>query len=174
MAERVYISVADTAKLVRKALAANFPGMKFSVRSSSYSGGASIRVSWTDGPTTKDVDKVVGGFAGASFDGMIDLKSYNDSIHPETGQRVHFGADYVFTEREYSLDFFTKIVTKEAKKWGEPVPEIKTTYTGSPYLGFMNYSEEHHYQEALSNARGEWRTRQELERQLDSMSEPRF
>ena len=43
-----YISLADTAKLVRAALAANFPGTKFYVRSDSYSGGASIDV-WYDG-----------------------------------------------------------------------------------------------------------------------------
>ena len=72
-----YISCVDTAKLLRKALKAEFPATRFSVRSSSYSGGASIRVEWTDGPTTKRVDRVAKQFAGASFDGMIDLMSYH-------------------------------------------------------------------------------------------------
>lgn len=70
-----YLSCADTAKLVRKALKEAFPGQKFSVRSSTYSMGASINVSWTDGPQTADVDKVIGCFAGSGFDGMIDLKT---------------------------------------------------------------------------------------------------
>ena len=37
-----YLTCAETAKLVRSALKAAFPGVKFSVCSSTYSGGASI------------------------------------------------------------------------------------------------------------------------------------
>ena len=95
-----YLSVAETAVLIRQALAREFPGVKFSVRSKSYSGGASVHVSWTDGPTAKMVDKVAGEFSGASFDGMIDLKSYHASEF--NGELVHFGADFVFTRREYT------------------------------------------------------------------------
>ena len=71
-----YIDTPDCAKLVRRALAKNFPGVKFSVRSSSYSMGSSIRVAWTDGPTQGAVSAVVGRYGGSGFDGMIDLK-YN-------------------------------------------------------------------------------------------------
>lgn len=39
-----YLSVADTAKLIRKDLAKLWPDVKFYVRSKSYSGGASINV----------------------------------------------------------------------------------------------------------------------------------
>lgn len=39
-----YMSAADTAKLIRKALAKHFPSTKFYVRSSVYSGGASIDI----------------------------------------------------------------------------------------------------------------------------------
>lgn len=45
---REYISCADTAKLIRQAIKEAFPGVKFSVRSSVYSGGASITVEWLD------------------------------------------------------------------------------------------------------------------------------
>ena len=55
----LWLSTAETAKLVRKALKKAFPGMKFSVRSSNYANGSSIDVSWTDGPTMKAVDEVV-------------------------------------------------------------------------------------------------------------------
>ena len=74
-----YLSCAETAKLVRVALKKEFPGVKFSVKSSTYSGGASISIGWLLGPTTKEVDAVAGGFEGASFDGMNDLKSYQES-----------------------------------------------------------------------------------------------
>ncbi len=95
-----YISVTDTAKLVRKALKANWPTTKFSVISKSYSMGASITIFWTDGPTDKAVEEKVKCFEGASFDGMIDLKSYHDSILD--GRKVQFDADYVFTQRNIS------------------------------------------------------------------------
>ncbi|MBU2177668.1 MAG: hypothetical protein KJ556_21460 [Gammaproteobacteria bacterium] len=68
--ETRYISVTDTAKLIRPALAKQFPGVKFSVRSQSYSGGASIHVNWTDGPRSREVDQIIKGFEGTSFDGM--------------------------------------------------------------------------------------------------------
>lgn len=95
-----YLSCADTAKLLRAALKEAFPGVKFSVKSSTYSGGASIRVHWVDGPRTARVEPIAQRFAGASFDGMIDLKSYHTS--ELNGRHVHFGADYVFCERSTS------------------------------------------------------------------------
>lgn len=97
---RKYISVAETAKLIRAALKEAFPEVKFSVRSSSYSGGASIRVGWVDGPKSSQVEAVAKTFQGASFDGMQDLKSSN--THALNGQPVRFGADYVFCNRELS------------------------------------------------------------------------
>jgi Large polyvalent protein associated domain 29 len=51
-----YLSCADTAKLIRAALKKTFLRVKFSVRSKTYSGGASVTVHWTDGPTAKQVD----------------------------------------------------------------------------------------------------------------------
>lgn len=68
-----YLSTAETATLIRAALKKAFPGQKFSVRSSNYSGGSSVDVSYTDGPTQEAVEKVAGAYAGARFDGMIDL-----------------------------------------------------------------------------------------------------
>lgn len=90
-----YLTVVETAKLVRKALKEAFPGQKFSVRSSSYSGGASIRVEYNNAALeSKEVEKVARRFEGAKFDGMIDLKTYHTSILD--GRQVHFGADFVF------------------------------------------------------------------------------
>ena len=129
MKQSRYISVTDTAKLIRPALAKHFPGIKFSVRSESYSGGASINVSWTDGPRTKEIDLIIKGFEGRSFDGMNDLASpqhswinpdgqaelayrpdsyggsipefVSDAPHP-AAEMVHFGANYVFSNRHIS------------------------------------------------------------------------
>ena len=103
-----YMTCAETAKLIRGALKAAHPGTRFSVRSDTYAGGASIRVRWTDGPTRDAVEKTARMYEGASFDGMIDLKSYHDSVlvGPDgTPEVVHFGADFVFTDREESDAF---------------------------------------------------------------------
>lgn len=95
-----YISAVDTAKLVRKALKAAFPGTKFSVRTDQYAGGASIRVKYADGPSLEAVERVAQPFAGATFDGMRDLKEYHTS--DLDGEAVRFGANFVFVDRRLS------------------------------------------------------------------------
>ena len=125
---REYLSCADTAKLVRHALKGRFPTVKFSVRSSVYSGGASIDISWMDGPVSRRVEAIARQFEGADFDGMVDLKTYRShylapngkpvlaSAHPNgmssaehfappdvsEVRQVHFGADFIFCRRRLS------------------------------------------------------------------------
>jgi len=90
--ETKYLSCAETAKLVRTALKKNFPGVKFSVRSSVYSGGASIDVSWVLGPTTKEVDAVAGQYASADFDGSIDMETrYDHWLLPDGSAIIKHG-----------------------------------------------------------------------------------
>ena len=87
-----YLSCAETAKLVRAALAKNFPGVKFSVRSNEYAGGASIDVRWTLGPTAKEVDAIAGQYESASFDGMIDMEThYSHWLMPDGSARIESG-----------------------------------------------------------------------------------
>lgn len=128
-----YLSTAETATLVRQQLKACFPGVTFSVRSNTYSGGSSIRVRWTDGPTEAAVDAAVGGYQGATFDGMTDMKSYNDPVMvawaPDSAEAARYGpaelvkmgADFIFTDRDLSPQFravlseyATKIVMEQA------------------------------------------------------------
>jgi len=117
--EKKYISCADTAKLVRANLKSTFTGVKFSVKSDSYSGGASIRIRWTDGPFLKEVEKVAKQYEGATFDGMIDLKEYKDSLvyfdGEDTPTVVKFGADFVFCDRDLS-PAYVELLSKEAQK----------------------------------------------------------
>lgn len=143
-----YIGCVETAKLLRKALKAKFPGVKFSVKSAQYSGGASIDVDWLDGPTTKMVDAVAQPFGGSGFDGMIDLKYSKDAFLLPDGtatfaqtsgtagsmgvveadkvfmpvpgaKRVRFGADYVFTKRRYSRAFLDRALASYRAKYGD-------------------------------------------------------
>ena len=118
------ISCAETAKLVRVALKKAFPAVAFTVTSKTYSGGASITVGWTDGPTAAAVEVITSAFSGATFDGMIDLKEYKA---PTTinGQRVSFGADYIHTSRNLSAAFLTTCAERMGHLYGTPVPEVR-------------------------------------------------
>lgn len=92
-----WLGATGFARLIRKALKAEFPGVKFSVRSNSYSGGSTIDVrykavtgyrrdeygrtviEYAPGmPTKQEVDAVVGRFQTKGFDGMINLSYYID------------------------------------------------------------------------------------------------
>ena len=80
----LYIPVIDVAKLVRRALKSAYPETLFRVRSSRYSGGASISVSWTDGPREPDEAEIVKNYAGGRFDGTIDMMHYaNHWLRPD-------------------------------------------------------------------------------------------
>lgn len=138
-----YISSTDTAKLIRARLKREFPGVKFSVRTDKYAGGASINVSWTDGPTESAVYTIVDMYGGSGFDGMIDLKysvyhwleddgtvsfahtaGTTGSVPERIGSRrtpgarlVHFGANYIFTHRDLSDEFLAKVAATLDRKW---------------------------------------------------------
>lgn len=129
--EEISESCAQTAKRIRKYLKAEYPGVKFSVRSDTYAGGASIRVGWTDGPKEKGATGEYDGvyyklqkFAGATFDGMIDLKEYKDGIlfAEEDGSYVSIrsGADFVFTSRGISQEVLNEIAEEITAATGEP------------------------------------------------------
>lgn len=163
-----YLSCAETAKLVREALKKAFPKIKFSVRSHNYSGGASINVGWKDGPTTKEVEAVAKSYSGAGFDGMIDLKYHishwllpdgsvtvrknpgtlgyggldegESNPCPENGREVHFMADYIFCERDYSIPVLQKVADKICAEYGfEPVRTLPGNY-GPNWEGNLNQS----------------------------------
>lgn len=61
------------AKNIRTELKKAFPGIKFSVTSETYSGGDSIDIGWTLGPTTAEVEKITGKYQEGHFDGMEDI-----------------------------------------------------------------------------------------------------
>jgi hypothetical protein len=83
---------------IRIMLKAAFPGVKFSVKSDSFSMGDSVDISWTDGPTAAEVDAITGKFSAGSFSGMDDSYTYTSSPWGEL-----FGSSkYVNTSRSLS------------------------------------------------------------------------
>lgn len=86
------------AKNLRVELKRAFPGVAFSVRTKSYSGGNNVTVAWTDGPNTAQVQPIADKYAGGHFDGMTDSYEYKRSPWTEV-----FGeARYTFCERRHS------------------------------------------------------------------------
>lgn len=83
---------------LKKLLAHRFPGQVFSVTSDSFSGGNSVRVGWTDGPTHDEVDALADRFQDCDFDGMDDSTHYRHSVFAE----MFGGAKYVNCSRSIS------------------------------------------------------------------------
>jgi len=132
-----YLSCAETAKLVRAALKESFPGVKFSVRSDVYSGGASIRINYTDGPTCQQVKAVVSVFEGSYFDGMTDYKGNN--YGSLDGQEVSFGADFIFVDRKFSVAVLENAVKAACEYYGYATPAIEDSYFGARIADRMDY-----------------------------------
>lgn len=136
--EARYLSCAETAKLVRAELKQMFPGVKFRVTSKTYSGGASITVSWMDGPASERVKRLVEQYEGASFDGMIDLKEYHMSRL--NGELVRFGADFVHAERHFSTGLMERAARAVCRDYGWELPAVLVTGEGqrweSAYVRF--------------------------------------
>ena len=118
-----YISLADTNKLIRKALKESFPGIKFSVRGKSYAGGASTRIYWIDGPTADQVEHLISAFEGSYFDGMIDYKGSRYAWLD--GREVSFMADFLFCERSHSDSLKLRMVKRLIGKYVDQCDYLK-------------------------------------------------
>ena len=85
------------AKSLRADLKKAFPGVKFSVTSSSFSMGDSIGVSWDNGPRVAEVEAISDRYQYGDFDGMDD--SYN---HRRGFDESRGSAKFVQTNRHFS------------------------------------------------------------------------
>ena len=152
-----YLSCAETAKLVRQALKEAFPGVKFSVRSSTYSMGASIGVQWTDGPTEKEVNAVAKVFEGAYFDGMTDYEGTR--YHQFDGEPVHFGADHVMASRSYfdaaiaaAIVTVSAIHADELRQAGGAAPTVAAYRAGACWNMRLPFGNADSVQELINRA----------------------
>ena len=133
-----YIKCSDTAKMIRLALKEAVPGIKFSVTSKTYAGGASISIDYVDGPNTKQLDSLIAIFEGSYFDGMTDYKGSNYAMID--GEQVAFCSDYVFVNRSYSDSFIQKQLDRFYRQYagnfaGEnlPVATVEDYRSGNIY-----------------------------------------
>ena len=71
----INLSPAEAAKRIRADLKKAFPGVKFSIRSETFSQGSAVRVSYSDGPPRKAVEEIAEQFGQRGqrgFDGSDD------------------------------------------------------------------------------------------------------
>jgi hypothetical protein len=107
-------SLVAAAKNIRVELARAFPGVKFSVKSRRFSMGDAIDVKWIDGPTTEQVDAIIGAYSGGTFDGMTDSYEYTRSDWTDT-----FGeGKYVHSSREYSDKVVANVIGRVCRRLG--------------------------------------------------------
>jgi hypothetical protein len=125
-----YIEPKDVAKLVRKDLKRAFAGIKFSVRTKVYTGGSSIRVSWENGPTTEEVEKIAGHYKGAGFDPYQDMKTYNDEP---------YGNDYIFFNRDITEDHYIRMAEKVIKEYGIEFTNLNNEVVDLPATEALDY-----------------------------------
>ena len=125
---------AQVATIIRKELKQAFPAIKFSVRSKNFTGGDSVDIYWTDGPTTTQVNEITSRYQGGHFDGMIDL--YIDG--PKTKLPT---AKFVHCHREISTAAFIATATTLSQRFLVPLPLIIETKYGTAYI-----APEHDYQ----------------------------
>lgn len=130
----------DVAKIVRRELRQRWPGVKFRVRSSRYSGGSSIGVGWFDGPTSDQVRAVTYQYEGADFDGMVDLKTYRPStlLAHEDGsyENIRYWVDFIQCHRRESAAVLRKLVCEVAEFAGlDETPEVRDSEYGGSLQG---------------------------------------
>lgn len=70
---------AETAKVIRLELKLHFPTTKFKVNSSTFSGGNSVDITWTDGPTYDQVMEISQKYEYGSFNAMNDMYEHTNS-----------------------------------------------------------------------------------------------
>ncbi|AJA41504.1 hypothetical protein AXJ14_gp185 [Geobacillus virus E3] len=135
--------VVQVAKQIRKELKEKFPFVKFSVRSSRYSGGSSVHVSWTDFPTQETVEKIVNKYKQVRYDEY-------------TGEILSGGNLFVIAQNKWSDELRNKIETEMKNNYSE-------SYLSDPFgkMKAFNETAEKLYNEFLQTLEQPKETKQE-------------
>lgn len=99
---------------IRRLLSRLWPAVNFSVRLSKYSMGNSIDIRWTDGPTSKQVEKWVNNFQEGYFDGMTDSYEYTKNAWHVFGE-----SKYIHCNRRTSPETISKYMQIVSKAMAE-------------------------------------------------------
>lgn len=94
---------AYTASIIKKELKAKYPGVKFSVRSESYTGGDSLRVKYAVNETTPKVNEIkalCAKYEAGHFDGMTDMYNYTNRTSGPTVKYLFIDAEVTNEQRQ--------------------------------------------------------------------------
>lgn len=97
------------AKNLRKELRLTFPGVKFSVTSDRFSGGDSVSIRWTLGPSGEEVRKITDKYESGTFDAMTDCGGYDHSAYGNAVEAILGRARFVSESREVPSDIEEQI-----------------------------------------------------------------
>lgn len=94
---------------IRTELKRVFPGVKFSVRYESFSGGDAFNISWTDGPTTKQIGEITDKYGDMHPD-SYSMGDYWDCV-PTIFNRLFGSVGYITNSRKYSDEAINKVIS---------------------------------------------------------------
>jgi hypothetical protein len=109
-------SAANASAAIKAELKKIFPDIKFSVTSDTFSMGNSVHISWTDGPTSKQVEEITDKYQYGHFDGMTDMYEYTNS-REDIPQ-----AKYVSAHRKISEELTAILLPQLTELLGEIEP----------------------------------------------------
>ena len=98
---------------IRKELKKEFPDIKFTIKSQSYSGGNSVRISWFDGPPSVVVREFTDKYQYGNFNGMEDIYEYSNNRTDLPHQ-----VKYVFASSEISPARYEAVKNQIAEAYG--------------------------------------------------------
>jgi hypothetical protein len=125
-----YLSAAETAKLIRAELKAAFPGAKIRVR---LSRGNATYVSWTDGPTVRDVQAITHEFESQTFNSSEDMRESTNAgqllSNPDgTVVVVKYMSGLILETRSYSPEVWAEAMSRASRirdgRTGEPISQM--------------------------------------------------
>lgn len=87
------------ARSIREELKQKIPNVRFKIRSSTFSGGDAVDVSWEDGVQSDVVYRIINKYQLGEFDGNTDSYNWRETkFHKEFG-----GVKYVLCHRRRTL-----------------------------------------------------------------------
>ncbi|HEV7566638.1 MAG TPA: LPD29 domain-containing protein [Microbacteriaceae bacterium] len=125
-----YLGAAETAKLMRAALKAAFPGAKISVR---LSRGNATYVSWTDGPTVREVQAITHQFESQTFNSSEDMREYTNAgqllSNPDGSVVVvKYSSGLIIETRGYSRAVWAEAMDRASQirdvRTGQPISQM--------------------------------------------------
>jgi len=129
-------TAARVAANMRTELKAKYPGVKFEIKSKSYSGGNSVTVRYTDGPAFAKVEAIVNRYESGSFNGLDDSYDYDHSAIGEAFDAVFGRVRHTFVERSYTPDAMRSAADLVSMRYSNETPmTVKVSdYDGHAYI----------------------------------------